>query len=670
MSNPAQRIATLRDELHAHAYRYYVLDTPSIPDADYDRLYRELEALEAAHPELITSDSPTQRVGAPPDTAFAPIQHRLPMLSLANAFNEQEVRDFDRRARERTDVASLRYVVEPKMDGLAVSLTYEHGRLVQAATRGDGRTGEDVTANVRTIRRVPLRLQGEAPTLVEIRGEIYLPLEGFHAMNRRLEAEGAKTFVNPRNAAAGALRQLDPAMTAQRPLDLVCYALGAMESGELPETHAEVLEQLRSWGLPVSDLNTVVDSVDGCLARYQQLQTQRPELPYEIDGVVYKLDSLALRAELGQVARAPRWAIAHKFPAEEASTRLLDVEFQVGRTGALTPVARLEPVFVGGVTVSNATLHNMDEIERKDVRIGDRVVVRRAGDVIPEVARVLPDARDDDVRPVQAPDQCPVCGSAAVRAEGEAVVRCSGGLVCSAQREAALRHFVSRRAMDVDGLGDKLIQQLVANGRVQSPADLFTLTAEELARLDRMGAKSAANLVAALERARETELARLIFALGIREVGEVTAAALAAAFGDLDPLMQAEEADLLAVPDVGPIVARHVRSFFDQPDNRRVIEALRERGVRWPAVEPPEDTGQAQPLAGKTFVVTGTLDGLSRDEAKARIQQAGGKVTSSVSKKTDYLVAGADPGSKLEKARSLGVAIIDQAELEVLLTGG
>ena len=670
MSNPAQRIATLRDELHAHAYRYYVLDTPSIPDADYDRLYRELEALEAAHPELITSDSPTQRVGAPPDTAFAPIQHRLPMLSLANAFNEQEVRDFDRRARERTDVASLRYVVEPKMDGLAVSLTYEHGRLVQAATRGDGRTGEDVTANVRTIRRVPLRLQGEAPTLVEIRGEIYLPLKGFHAMNRRLEAEGAKTFVNPRNAAAGALRQLDPAMTAQRPLDLVCYALGAMESGELPETHAEVLEQLRSWGLPVSDLNTVVDSVDGCLARYQQLQTQRPELPYEIDGVVYKLDSLALRAELGQVARAPRWAIAHKFPAEEASTRLLDVEFQVGRTGALTPVARLEPVFVGGVTVSNATLHNMDEIERKDVRIGDRVVVRRAGDVIPEVARVLPDARDDDVRPVQAPDQCPVCGSAAVRAEGEAVVRCSGGLVCSAQREAALRHFVSRRAMDVDGLGDKLIQQLVANGRVQSPADLFTLTAEELAGLDRMGAKSAANLVAALERARETELARLIFALGIREVGEVTAAALAAAFGDLDPLMQAEEADLLAVPDVGPIVARHVRSFFDQPDNRRVIEALRERGVRWPAVEPPEDTGQAQPLAGKTFVVTGTLDGLSRDEAKARIQQAGGKVTSSVSKKTDYLVAGADPGSKLEKARSLGVAIIDQAELEVLLTGG
>lgn len=670
MSNPAQRMAALRDELHAHAYRYYVLDAPSIPDADYDRLYRELEALEATHPELITSDSPTQRVGAPPDKAFAPIQHRLPMLSLANAFNEQEVRDFDRRARERTDVASLRYVVEPKMDGLAVSLTYENGRLVQAATRGDGRTGEDVTANVRTIRRVPLRLQGEAPTLVEIRGEIYLPLKGFHAMNRRLEAEGAKTFVNPRNAAAGALRQLDPAMTAQRPLDLVCYALGAMESGELPETHAEVLEQLRSWGLPVSDLNTVVDSVDGCLARYQHLQTQRPELPYEIDGVVYKVDSLALRAELGQVARAPRWAIAHKFPAEEASTRLLDVEFQVGRTGALTPVARLDPVFVGGVTVSNATLHNMDEIERKDVRIGDRVVVRRAGDVIPEVARVLPDARGDDVRPVQAPDQCPVCGSAVVRAEGEAVVRCSGGLVCSAQREAALRHFVSRRAMDVDGLGDKLIQQLVANGRVQSPADLFTLTAEELAGLDRMGAKSAANLVAALERARETELARLIFALGIREVGEVTAAALAAAFGDLDPLMQAEEADLLAVPDVGPIVARHVRSFFDQPDNRRVIEALRERGVRWPAVEPPEDTGQAQPLAGKTFVVTGTLDGLSRDEAKARIQQAGGKVTSSVSKKTDYLVAGADPGSKLEKARSLGVAIIDQAELEALLTGG
>lgn len=668
MSDAVQRIATLRSELHAHAHRYYVLDEPSIPDADYDRLYRELEALEAEHPELITPDSPTQRVGAPPDQAFAPIAHRVPMLSLSNAFGEQEVLDFDRRARERAEVEPLRYVVEPKMDGLAVSLTYEDGQLVQAATRGDGRTGEDVTANVRTIRRLPLRLQGQVPQLVEIRGEIYMPLAGFRAMNARLEQAGGKPFVNPRNAAAGALRQLDPAVTAQRPLDIVCYALGALEGGALPATHTALLAQLESWGLPVSALNTPVENVEGCLERYRQLQVQRAGLPYEIDGVVYKVDELALRERLGQVARAPRWAIAHKFPAEEASTRLLDVEFQVGRTGALTPVARLDPVFVGGVTVSNATLHNMDEIERKDVRVGDRVVVRRAGDVIPEVARVILDDRPLDAQPVPAPTHCPVCDSEVVRAEGEAVLRCSGGLVCSAQREAALRHFVSRRALDVEGLGDKLIEQLVTSGRVASPADLFTLTADELSQLDRMGPKSAANLVAALERARDTELARLIFALGIREVGEVTAAALATAFGDLDPLMDADEEALLAVPDVGPVVARHVRSFFEQAENRAVIESLQARGLRWAPVG-NATVDAPQHLAGKTLVVTGTLEGMSRDEAKARIQQAGGKVTGSVSKKTDYLVAGADAGSKLAKAEALGVPVIDQAGLEAMLTG-
>lgn len=668
MSDAVQRIATLRSELHAHAHRYYVLDEPSIPDADYDRLYRELEALEAEHPELITPDSPTQRVGAPPDQAFAPIAHRVPMLSLSNAFGEQEVLDFDRRARERAEVEALRYVVEPKMDGLAVSLTYEDGQLVQAATRGDGRTGEDVTANVRTIRRLPLRLQGQVPQLVEIRGEIYMPLAGFRAMNARLEQEGGKPFVNPRNAAAGALRQLDPAVTAQRPLDIVCYALGALEGGALPATHTALLAQLESWGLPVSALNTPVENVEGCLERYRQLQVQRAALPYEIDGVVYKVDELALRERLGQVARAPRWAIAHKFPAEEASTRLLDVEFQVGRTGALTPVARLDPVFVGGVTVSNATLHNMDEIERKDVRVGDRVVVRRAGDVIPEVARVILDDRPPDAQPVPAPTHCPVCDSEVVRAEGEAVLRCSGGLVCSAQREAALRHFVSRRALDVEGLGDKLIEQLVTSGRVASPADLFTLTADELSQLDRMGPKSAANLVAALERARDTELARLIFALGIREVGEVTAAALATAFGDLDPLMDADEEALLAVPDVGPVVARHVRSFFEQAENRAVIQSLQARGLRWAPVG-NATVDAPQHLAGKTLVVTGTLEGMSRDEAKARIQQAGGKVTGSVSKKTDYLVAGADAGSKLAKAEALGVPVIDQAGLEAMLTG-
>ena len=668
MSDAVQRIATLRSELHAHAHRYYVLDEPSIPDADYDRLYRELEALEAEHPELITPDSPTQRVGAPPDQAFAPIAHRVPMLSLSNAFGEQEVLDFDRRARERAEVEALRYVVEPKMDGLAVSLTYEDGQLVQAATRGDGRTGEDVTANVRTIRRLPLRLQGQVPQLVEIRGEIYMPLAGFRAMNARLEQAGGKPFVNPRNAAAGALRQLDPAVTAQRPLDIVCYALGALEGGALPATHTALLAQLESWGLPVSALNTPVENVEGCLERYRQLQVQRAGLPYEIDGVVYKVDELALRERLGQVARAPRWAIAHKFPAEEASTRLLDVEFQVGRTGALTPVARLDPVFVGGVTVSNATLHNMDEIERKDVRVGDRVVVRRAGDVIPEVARVILDDRPPDAQPVPAPTHCPVCDSEVVRAEGEAVLRCSGGLVCSAQREAALRHFVSRRALDVEGLGDKLIEQLVTSGRVASPADLFTLTADELSQLERMGPKSAANLVAALERARDTELARLIFALGIREVGEVTAAALATAFGDLDPLMDADEEALLAVPDVGPVVARHVRSFFEQAENRAVIQSLQARGLRWAPVG-NATVDAPQHLAGKTLVVTGTLEGMSRDEAKARIQQAGGKVTGSVSKKTDYLVAGADAGSKLAKAEALGVPVIDQAGLEAMLAG-
>ncbi|MEN8821668.1 MAG: NAD-dependent DNA ligase LigA, partial [Abyssibacter sp.] len=542
------------------------------------------------------------------------------------------------------------------------------GQLVQAATRGDGRTGEDVTANVRTIRRLPLRLQGQVPQLVEIRGEIYMPLAGFRAMNARLEQAGGKPFVNPRNAAAGALRQLDPAVTAQRPLDIVCYALGALEGGALPATHTALLAQLESWGLPVSALNTPVENVEGCLERYRQLQVQRAGLPYEIDGVVYKVDELALRERLGQVARAPRWAIAHKFPAEEASTRLLDVEFQVGRTGALTPVARLDPVFVGGVTVSNATLHNMDEIERKDVRVGDRVVVRRAGDVIPEVARVILDDRPPDAQPVPAPTHCPVCDSEVVRAEGEAVLRCSGGLVCSAQREAALRHFVSRRALDVEGLGDKLIEQLVTSGRVASPADLFTLTADELSQLDRMGPKSAANLVAALERARDTELARLIFALGIREVGEVTAAALATAFGDLDPLMDADEEALLAVPDVGPVVARHVRSFFEQAENRAVIESLQARGLRWAPVG-NATVDAPQHLAGKTLVVTGTLEGMSRDEAKARIQQAGGKVTGSVSKKTDYLVAGADAGSKLAKAEALGVPVIDQAGLEAMLTG-
>ncbi|MCK5857980.1 MAG: NAD-dependent DNA ligase LigA [Abyssibacter sp.] len=668
MTTAAQRAAALREQLHEHAYRYYVLDDPGIPDADYDQLYRELEAIEVEHPELVTPDSPTQRVGAPPDSAFEPVRHRLPMLSLSNAFSEQEVRDFHRRAQQRSGEAELRYVVEPKMDGLAVSLTYEQGVLIKAATRGDGRTGEDVTANVRTIHQVPLRLSGDAPARVEIRGEIYLPLAGFREMNRRLEADGAKTFVNPRNAAAGALRQLDPAITAQRPLGIVCYALGDIEGFRLPTTHSALLEQLRSWGLPVSELNQPAEDIDACLDRYAALQAMRAELPFEIDGVVYKVDDLALRETLGQVARAPRWAIAHKFPAEEASTRLLDVEFQVGRTGALTPVARLAPVFVGGVTVSNATLHNMDEIERKDVRIGDQVVVRRAGDVIPEVVRALTEQRPADVHRVQQPPQCPVCGSDVIRAEGEAIARCTGGLVCSAQREGALRHFVSRRAMDVDGMGDKLIEQLVGSGRVQSPADLYTLTQAELAGLERMGEKSASNLVAALERSKHTELGRLIYAIGIREVGEVTAQALAQAFGDLQPLIDADEAALLAVPDVGPIVAQHVRLFFEQAQNLSVLQALQDLGVNWPSIDIAAKPAEL-PLSGKTFVLTGSLDTMTRDEAKQRIQAMGGKVTGSVSKKTDYVVAGADPGSKLDKAQTLGVEVLDEAGLAALLDG-
>lgn len=665
-AEPAQRAARLREQLAEAAHRYYVLDDPHLPDADYDRLLRELEALEAEHPELVTPDSPTQRVGAPPDTAFDPVTHRLPMQSLGNAFSEDEVRDFDRRVREALSEApeQVAYAVEPKMDGLAVSLTYEHGVLVRAATRGDGNTGEDVTANIRTIASVPLRLHDNAPpALVEIRGEVFLPLAGFEQMNAEQAERGEKAYVNPRNAAAGSLRQLDPAVTARRPLAVFCYALGAVEGFDVPASHMALLEQLARWRLPVSPHNRRVHGIDACLERYAELAKARASLPFEIDGVVYKVDDIALRDELGSVARAPRWAIAHKFPAEEASTTLEDVEFQVGRTGALTPVARLAPVFVGGVTVSNATLHNMDEIARKDVRVGDTVVIRRAGDVIPEVVRVLPEQRPDDADVIDLPGACPVCGSDVERVEGEAVARCTGGLVCRAQREAALRHFVSRHAMDIEGLGSKLITALIEADLLQSPADIYTLTVEQLAGLERMGDKSAANLVAAIDRSRETTLGRFIFALGIREVGEVTAKSLAAHFGDLDALMAADEEALLAVPDVGPVVAQHVRAFFEEPQNREVIQALRAAGVHWPAAS----RSSGGPLQGKTLVLTGTLPDMTRDEAAARIEAAGGRVTSSVSKKTDYLVAGEAAGSKLAKAERLGVPVLDQDGLLGLL---
>jgi DNA ligase (NAD+) len=656
------RLQALRREIAEHDYRYYVLDAPSIPDAEYDRLMEELRALEARYPQLVTPDSPSQRVGGAPSAAFAPVRHAVPMLSLANAFDDDAVRDFDRRVREMTGEATVDYHCEPKFDGLAISLLYRQGLLVQAATRGDGHTGEDVTANVRTIAAVPLRLRGDAPALLEVRGEVYMPREGFLRLNAEQTARGDKPFVNPRNAAAGSLRQLDPHITATRPLRFYCYGYGQLE-GRLPDRHAEVLSALQALGLPVCPQRRRVADIDACLAYYAELGAQRAELPYDIDGVVYKVDRLDLQQRLGFVSRAPRWALAHKFPAEEAVTVLENIEVQIGRTGAVTPVARLAPVFVGGVTVTNATLHNEDELRRKDVRIGDSVVVRRAGDVIPEVVRVVAERRPADARAFEMPVQCPVCGSDIVRLEGEAVSRCSGGLYCAAQRKAALAHFAGRRAMDIDGLGEKLIEQLVDRGLVRDVADIYTLDVATVAGLERMAEKSAANLVAAIDASKQTTLGRFIFALGIRHVGEATAAALAAHFGDLEPLLVADEDALTAVPDVGPVVAQSIHSFFEQAHNREVIERLRAAGVHWPAIEVRRE---AQPLAGKTFVITGTFS-RSRDELTAALQQHGAKVTGSVSKNTDYVAVGESPGSKADKAAQLGIPTLDEAGLMVML---
>jgi len=666
----AARIQELRDKIEHHNYRYYVLDDPEIPDAEFDRLFRELQALEQANPGLVTEDSPTQRVGGAPVEKFREVRHRLPMLSLDNAFSDEEMADFDRRIREKLGASSIRYSAETKLDGLAISLLYEDGRLVRGATRGDGSAGEDVTHNVRTIDAIPLKLRGEGyPRILEIRGEVFMPKSGFEALNRKLEAEGGKPFVNPRNAAAGSLRQLDPRLAAERPLDFFAYGVGYVEGASLPGMHSEVLAAVRNWGVRVSPLSRVVDGLEGCRDYYGETMAERPRLDYEIDGVVLKVDSVEQQRELGFVSRAPRWAIAWKFPAEEAVTVLSQIEFQVGRTGALTPVARLEPVFVGGVTVSNATLHNIDEIERKDVRPGDTVVVRRAGDVIPEVVRALPERRPRNSRRVRLPAKCPVCGSDVVRAEGEAVARCSGGLFCAAQRKEALRHFASRKAMDIDGLGTKIIDQLVEQGagdkRVETPADLYRLKAEDLAKLERMGEKSADNLEEALQRSKSTTFQRFLYAIGIREVGEVTAANLAAHFGDIDNLAAASEEDLQAVPDVGPVVAQHVHTFLRQEHNREVIDALLEAGVRWPKPEKPKASAV---LGGKTFVLTGALDSMTRDEARGRIESLGGKVTGSVSGKTDYVVVGADAGSKRDKAIKLGVPILDESAFMDLLS--
>ncbi len=664
----AERVAGLRREIERHNRLYYVEDAPEVSDAAFDELFRELEALEAAHPELLSPDSPTQRVGAQPAEGFAEVTHRVPMLSLANAFSEEDVAGFDRRCREGLERERVAYSCELKFDGLAVSLTYAGGRLVRGATRGDGSAGEDVTANLRTIRAIPLLLEGDAPALVEVRGEVVMLRRDFEILNRRQAEAGEKTFVNPRNAAAGSLRQLDPRLTAKRRLSFFAYGVGAHEGFALPATQGALMERLAALGFPVSRERRTVEGEAGLMAYYGEIAAKRATLPCDIDGVVYKVDRLADQEALGYVARAPRWAVAHKFPAEEATTQLLDIEVQVGRTGAVTPVARLAPVFVGGTTVSNATLHNEDEIRRKEVWLRDTVVVRRAGDVIPEVARVAkPGPREESDRFVM-PTACPECGSAIVRLEGEAIARCSGGLICPAQRKASLLHFASRRAMDIEGLGDKLAEQLVDGGVVRTPADLYRLGIASLAELERMAEKSAANVVAGIERSKDTTLARFIFALGIRHVGEVTARDLARHFGGLDALMGADVAALQEAPDVGPVVAESVARFLAEPHNREVIAQLRAAGVHWQEGEPAA-RAPAGPFAGKIVVLTGTLTSMTRDEAKERIEAAGGKVTGSVSKKTDYVVAGAEAGTKLERARELGIAVLDEARFRAVLEG-
>ena len=681
-----EQIEQLRAQLHRHAHLYYTLDAPEVPDAEYDRLFKRLQALEAAHPELASTDSPTQRVGAAVLDAFASVRHRVPMLSIRTETDTESsgAQAFDARVRRelgQDDTApAIEYVAELKFDGLAMSLRYEDGVLVQGATRGDGENGEDVTANVRTIGQIPLRLQSAAhrpiPPVLEVRGEVYMRRDDFETLNERQRAKiaagvkGEKTFVNPRNAAAGAVRQLDSGIAAERPLSFFAYGLGDVtpvsEGGPQFETHFEMLQAFKAWGFPVADEIQCVQGAAGLVAFHQHIAQTRDRLPFDIDGVVYKVNDLALQAQLGFVTREPRWAVAHKFPAQEELTTVVAIDVQVGRTGKLTPVAKLAPVFVGGVTVTNATLHNEDEARRKDVRVGDTVIVRRAGDVIPEVVSVLLDKRVDFTPVFTMPSHCPVCGSDAVREEGEADHRCSGGLFCSAQRKQAILHFAQRRAVEVEGLGEKLVDQMVDSGVVKTLPDVYRLGFVGLAQLDRMADKSAQNIVAALEASKYTTLPRFVFGLGIRHVGEATAKELARHFGSLDRIMDAQEQDLLQVSDVGPVVARSLRTFFDQPHNREVVAQLRACGVHWPEGEPAAQA--VQPLAGQTFVLTGTLPTLSRDQAKALLEAQGAKVAGSVSKKTSYVVAGAEAGSKLDKALELGVPVLDEDGLQQLLT--
>ncbi|EGR1584736.1 NAD-dependent DNA ligase LigA [Vibrio parahaemolyticus] len=663
-----QRLEELKESLHYHAVRYYVEDNPEIPDAEYDRLMRELLEIEAQHPDLVTVDSPSQRVGGKPLSEFSQVTHEVPMLSLDNAFDDSELDSFHKRAQDRIGGESIKqYCCEPKLDGLAVSLLYENGILVQAATRGDGTTGENITENVRTINAIPLKLRGDDwPARLEVRGEVFMPKAGFEKLNELARQKGEKVFVNPRNAAAGSLRQLDSRITASRPLSFYAYSVGVVQGADLAASHYERFLQIKSWGLPMCPETKRVDSLADVKTYYQHILQRRDALPYEIDGVVIKIDDIAVQERLGFVARAPRWAIAYKFPAQEEITTLNEVEFQVGRTGAITPVAKLEPVFVGGVTVSNATLHNSDEIERLQVKIGDQVVIRRAGDVIPQVVSVIKERRPETARDIIFPTQCPVCGSHVERIEGEAVTRCTGGLVCQAQRKQALKHFVSRKALDVDGLGDKVIEQLVDREMVETPADLFKLSAGVLTVLERMGPKSAQNIVNALEKSKLTTLSRFLYSLGIREVGEATAANLAQHFKSLEAIQAATEEQLIAVQDIGVVVAKHITTFFEEEKNQAVVQDLLVQGIHWPEVSAPEQ-GSELPLEGKTVVLTGTLSQLGRTEAKEALQSLGAKVTGSVSKKTDILFAGENAGSKLTKAQELGIEIKTEQDLLELI---
>ena len=659
-----KRCESLREQIDLHNYQYYVLDDPKITDADYDQLMRELIELETEYADLVTPDSPTQRVGAKPLAEFPEAVHKIPMLSLGNVFSREEMEAFDKRVRDALEKTDIEYVAETKLDGLAISLLYENGHLTRGSTRGDGINGEDVTLNVRTLRSIPLKLRGkQLPAILEVRGEVFMTKQGFEKLNKHQRENDSKIFANPRNAAAGSLRQLDPAITAQRPLQFFAHGVGIIEGVEGVNNHQAMLDYLKQHGLPVSPENRVIHGLKQCNQYYDDILKRRNDLPYEIDGVVFKVNSYQQQDILGFVSRAPRWAIAYKFPPEEASTELLDIDVQVGRTGSLTPVARLKPVIVGGVTVTNATLHNEDEIHRKDVRIGDRVIVRRAGDVIPEVVKVISESRKPGAKKFTMPKQCPVCGSDTERVEGEAVRRCTAGLYCPAQQIQSIIHFASRKAMNIDGLGDKLVEQLVNEKLINNIADIYKLTHEQLRALDRMGDKSAENLVNALEHSKETTLSRFIYALGIREVGEATARTLELHFGDLDKIMNASQDKLQLVPDVGPVMAEHIQHFFAENHNREIIKQLLQQGIHWQVTERPK----SQPLTGKIFVLTGTLDSMKRDEAKEKLLALGAKVSGSVSKKTDYVVAGAEPGSKVDKANELGIKILSESEFLELI---